>query len=228
MSKDYTYSMPQQFMDDPNVALKWKLYGYLNGFWLAGKPVFARNDTIAKQFGKAERSVQEALAELEKMGLITRDIKGLSRYILPGGLKEEGRGPASPTHEAQPHQGDEAQPHHISDSISDINSSVATAPPIVVSFLPEEKETVSKKPAQYPNADTVFSWFPKPEVSWKKNRTEREHAEFLFLRGEEAVRGALSFHAKHKDYSDRPKINKPSDLERKWNDLIDFAERNGL
>ena len=160
MSKEYTYSMPQKFMDDPNVALKWKLYGYLNGFWLAGKPVYARNDTIAKHFGKAERSVQEALSELEKMGLITRDIKGLSRYILPGGIKGEGRGPASPLHEAQPHQGDEAQPHHISDSISDSIEAVAIAPALEI--VQEEREQERPKRTQnYPNARKAFKWFPE-------------------------------------------------------------------
>lgn len=141
--------MPQKFMDDPNVALKWKLYGYLNGFWLSGKPVYSRNDTIAKQFGKSERAVQFALEELETMGLITRDIKGLSRYILPGGIKEEGRSPASPTHEAQLHQGDEAQLHHISDSISDskyTESLRSSELPIVeVEETPKErKESKSK------------------------------------------------------------------------------------
>lgn len=140
MSKEYTYSMPQQFMDDQNVALKWKLYGYLNGFWIAGKPVYARNDTIAKNFNKSDRAVQAALEELERMGLITRDIKGLSRYILPGGLKVEGRSPASPIHEAQLHPRDEAQLHHISDNtISDNKpSELASEIRVVEVFSSEE------------------------------------------------------------------------------------------
>ena len=101
--KENRYTMPQQFIEDPNVALKWKLYAYLNGFWISGKTVYARNDTLAKAFNKSERAIQAALGELEAIGLITRDIKGLSRYILPGGLKAEGRSPASPPHEAQLH-----------------------------------------------------------------------------------------------------------------------------
>lgn len=221
--------MPQQFMDDPNVALKWKLYGYLNGFWLAGKPVYARNDTIAKQFGKAERSVQEALSELEKMGLITRDVKGLSRYILPGGIKAEGRGPASPQDEAQPHGATRPSLTIVHIDNADMNSSVAIAPPVeevVVSFSEEEGRV--RKPAKYPKAREVFSWFPEPEPSWKINTTECKHAELLYLRGESAVRGILAFLEKHQDVEDCPQVLSPHDLETKWNRVLAFAKRNGL
>lgn len=164
MSKEYTYSMPQQFIDDPNVALKWKLYGYLNGFWIAGKPVYARNDTLAKHFGKTERAVQEALAELEKMGLITRDIKGLSRYILPGGLKDEGRSPASPQDEAQLRGG--TKPSftivHIdkSDSINptSLRSGISSLEGIEEVSISDETNEKQKEPAD-PNVKILTAGF---------------------------------------------------------------------
>jgi hypothetical protein len=82
-----------------------------------------------------------------------------------------------------------------------------------------EIERVTTKP-KYPHSKEVFSWFPHPEPSWKTNTTELVHAELLFERGEEAVRGALSYVAKHKDDDFFYKITKPSDLERKWVDLV--------
>lgn len=220
--KENRYTMPQQFIEDVNVALKWKLYAYLNGFWIGGKTVYARNDTLAKEFSKSERAIQFALGELEELGLITRNIKGLSRFILPGGIPKEGRSPASPTHEAQLHQGDEAQLHHTSDSISDINSSVATAPQVIeVSEITEEQEK-PKTPPKYPHSKEVFSWFPRPEKSWELNKTQRAHAELLYLRGEKKVKSALAFVKKHEGEDFFPSVATPYDLETKWEKLVNY------
>lgn len=223
MSKEYTYSMPQQFIDDPNVALKWKLYGYLNGFWISGKSVYARNDTLAKNFNKSERAIQSALEELEGLGLVTRDIKGLSRYILPGGLKVEGRSPASPTHEAQLHPGDEAQLHHISDSISD---SIYTGELPVRVVEVSEKEKKSKSPAKYPNAKTIFSfWGPYPR-NWDLNATQLRAAENLFKEhGLEEVKDAVEWYETVKDLPFCPQMTSPYDLDSKWDKLEAFSNK---
>lgn len=83
--------------------------------------------------------------------------------------------------------------------------------------------------AKYPNALTVFSWFPNPQKSWEsmKNVQEREYAEYLFSRGEEAVKQALRYLDAHSGEEFLPKVTKPSDLERKWEDLKLYAKRNG-
>lgn len=227
--KENRYTMPQQFMDDANVALKWKLYGYLNGFWVGGKTVYARNDTIAKEFGKSERAIQAALEELEKLGLITRDIKGLSRYILPGGIKEEGRSPASPQDEAQLRGG--TKPSFTILQISNADS-LSSA---LEDELRVEKESNSEspsrfKPAKYPHALEVFTWFPNPQPSWKaqKSVAEREYAEYLYKRGEEAVRGILAFCVQYGDMEFFPAWQCPSKLEKNWVAIQAFANRNGL
>lgn len=95
--------------------------------------------------------------------------------------------------------------------------------------VPEEitNERTKSKP-EYPHAPTVFKWFPNPEPAWRINTTECKHAELLFLRGEDKVKSALKFHEEHAVYEDRPMITKPSHLESKWNELIEFAKRNGL
>lgn len=92
----------------------------------------------------------------------------------------------------------------------------------------EETGTRFKKQPKYPNAKTVFAWFPFQEKSWTLNTTELKHAELLFLRGEKKVRGILDFLARNADMEFLPEVNKPSDLERKWTAIIKFAERNGL
>lgn len=228
--------MPAEFIEDPNVALKWKVYAYINGFWISGNTFYARNDTIAKRFGKSERAVQLALGELEDLCLITRNIKGLSRYILPGRIPQEVRSPASPTHEAQLHQGDEAQLHHISDSIADrLNGAVATAPRVVVKETPifrgedSQEEKVPRSTAKYPHAKEVFAWFPRPQKSWEslKNVQEREYAEFLYARGEESVKKMLRYVNEWEENEDfKYVVTKPSDLEKKWEDLRKYGKRN--
>lgn len=99
-----------------------------------------------------------------------------------------------------------------------------------VAPLREVVEVDEEKPnrtptAKYPHALEVFSWFPNRQKSWEamRNLQEREYAEFLYKRGEAKVKGALSFAAKHKGEPYLPKITKPSDLERKWNDLVEYT-----
>lgn len=96
----------------------------------------------------------------------------------------------------------------------------ATPQPIVEEL--EEVTERTKKPPKYPNAPTVFSWFRDPEPSWRMNTTELKHAELLFDRGEKAVRGILKFVAEHHEDDYFPKVTKPSDLERKWNDIAEY------
>jgi len=226
MSKEYTYSMPQKFMDDPNVALKWKLYGYLNGFWLAGKPVYARNDTIAKQFEKSERAVQLALGELEEMGLITRDIKGLSRYILPGGLKDEGRSPASPQDEAQLRGGTKPSFTIVHIDNTDTNTG-ALEDELRVEKVSEGNPPSRFKPAKYPNARTAFSWLPNRQDSWDGNTTQLSCGELLFKRGEDAVKSFVRYVKSHEDDDGFDWIFvQPSDYERKWETIKAYAKRN--
>lgn len=106
-----------------------------------------------------------------------------------------------------------------------IDTSVAIAPPLLeVSEVIQEERT--KKPPKYPNAKIVFSWFPKPQKSWALNTTELQHAELLFERGEDKVKSRLRYLAENDGEDYLPSITKPSDLERKWVDLEQYAKRN--
>ena len=102
------------------------------------------------------------------------------------------------------------------------NTSVAIAPQVIEV---SEEEKKPKTPPKYPHSKEVFSWFPRPEPSWAINTTELKHAELLYLRGEKKVKSALAYVAKHKDDEFFPKVIKPSDLERKWEDIIAFSDK---
>lgn len=102
---------------------------------------------------------------------------------------------------------------------------VATAPQeysIVQGNTEENPERVQKTKPKYPHAKEVFSWFPHPEPNWIRNTTELIHAEMLWDRGEDKVKGALRFAAKHKNEEFCPKIITPTDLERKWAKLAEY------
>jgi len=107
-----------------------------------------------------------------------------------------------------------------------INSAVAIAPRI--EYVVEEEEKAPRSKAKYPHALEVFSWFPNRQKSWEslKNVQEREYAEYLYERGEETVKQALRYCEKHKGDEHFYQITKPSDLEKKWEDIRAYAERN--
>lgn len=78
-----------------------------------------------------------------------------------------------------------------------------------------------KRHARFPNARKVFMWFPNPQKWWWLSSYELQFAELLYERGEKAVKGALAYVQKHKDDEFFYKVTKPSDLEKKWLDLIE-------
>lgn len=77
------YSMPQAFMDDLQVPTKWRLLGYLNGFFINGLPVYAANKTIAVQLNVSLRSVQNAVKELVDAGIVEVRRTQTTRILYP-------------------------------------------------------------------------------------------------------------------------------------------------
>jgi len=112
----------------------------------------------------------------------------------------------------------------ISKEISDTSSSEIRE----VRETPDS-EKKQRTPKKYPHSIQVFSWFPKPQKHWSINVTELQHAELLFERGEKSVRAALDFIEEQKDNEKFLwKVRKPSDLERKWQPILEFKNENGL
>lgn len=226
MGKEYTYSMPESFMKDQSVPARWRVLGIINGFAIAGKPCYASNEWFMKELDCSQQTVSTAFKELEELGEIhcvrtkrTRIAYRLKRETLTNLYLTYKSTCISDTNQLVP----------ISDINSDNEIGEAKAPHIleVVEVSESETERKVRKGTKYPNARTVFSWFPKVEKSWDMNVTELMHAELLFERGESAVRKALAFVKSHEeDENFNYKVIKPSDLERKWEDLKLYAKRN--
>lgn len=102
------------------------------------------------------------------------------------------------------------------------SASISRASALPYDIVQENPKPEKKSQAKYPHSKEVFSWFPKPEKSWGLNTTELKHSELLWERGEVKVKSALNFIARHKGEDYLPKVTKPSDLERKWEDLKAF------
>lgn len=99
----------------------------------------------------------------------------------------------------------------------------------IVSSSEESEKTPARAP-KYPHAKEVFGWFPKDlvEPSWKLNTTILQHSELLYLRGEAKVRSIIKFCQQNESDAFFPVWQDPTSLERNWNKIIKFADRNGL
>lgn len=96
----------------------------------------------------------------------------------------------------------------------------------------EEDTPVKTSTAKYPHSKEVFSWFPRPQASWNAGRNvqEREYAEYLYKRGEKVVKAVLAFVEDQKANNAEFKFTvvKPSDLEKKWEDIRNWKLKHGL
>jgi hypothetical protein len=144
----HIYTMPEQFLSDVGVPARWKVLAIVQGFWIAGKTVYATNEWLEKQTGYSRRQVQNALAELEEMDLITRQVSGMNRLILPGGAIGVHGGVQSK------YQKGAVRVHHNSDSNSDSLISVAT-----LAYSVEDSEDKPKKePSNTKQYDELCKW----------------------------------------------------------------------
>lgn len=100
--------------------------------------------------------------------------------------------------------------------------------PFLEVFEPEEDARL-KRPtkAKYADAKIAFSWLPNQQKSWDRNITELECGLLLFGRGEEDVRKFVKYIKNHEnDDHFNWVFVKPSDYERKWEDIKAYAKRN--
>lgn len=90
----------------------------------------------------------------------------------------------------------------------------------------EEKPLKEKKDTAY---RSVFEAFGEDyPFNWRTNRTEIEAAKNLLKESNlKDIGVALSFAEKHKDSPYCPAILKPSDLDRKWDNLLAFKKKHG-
>lgn len=213
------YSMPESFMYDQKVPARWRLLGVINGFHIGGLPFYASNEWLKAKLNCSEQTIVNAMKELEESGEIRCERTSTSRKVYRGYDSSQLGSRPKPALVSDPSQ---LETNSVSNSVKDI--SVATAPQIVE--VKEDSEERPKTKPKYPNAPTVFSWFPKPEPSWKLNTTQLKHAELLWLRGEDKVRAALKYVSAHKDDENFYQVLTPQDLESKWVKIAAYAKRN--
>lgn len=186
-------------------------------------------EQLAVRCGMDEKTVQRAIKRLEEVGYLSMD-KSTGRgnanvyYLLKkpkgcnlcpfakGGHSDDKGG------HLEPERGTETTPHKDSIDKKDISERTLADE--------YEVEKKPKAPPKYPHSKEVFRWFPKPEKSWQINTTECKHAELLFERGEEAVKKYLRYAKTHSEDDFFFVVTKPSDLERKWEDIKAYAKRN--
>ncbi len=93
--------------------------------------------------------------------------------------------------------------------------------------VPDEEENTPRRKPKYTNARIAFSWLPNYQKSWDKDLTQLSCGELLFERGEENVRKFVRFVKANEGNEDFNWVFvKPSDYERKWEDIKAYAKRN--
>lgn len=210
----YTYSMPESFLKDTSVPARWRVLAVINGFILNGGCFYGSNEWLMGELSCSQHTISTAFTELEELQEIRTERTRRTRKV----YKTSRDSNQLLSEIATEHAGDSNQllPNSVSNSVIDTS---ADEPREIIEVF-EESERAPKKPPKYPNARTVFSWFPDTEPSWKLNTTELKHAELLYLRGESKVRSALAYVKEHQDDDFFYSITSPSELERKWVKLV--------
>lgn len=90
MSKPYIYVMPQAFIEDNDVPARWRVWGYINGFFVNNQTCWASNETIGEKIRAHKDTVSKAVGELEEMGLISCERTRRTRLISPKIRREIG------------------------------------------------------------------------------------------------------------------------------------------
>lgn len=113
---------------------------------------------------------------------------------------------------------------------------VEEEPPKEEHILGEAKASQEEKIVEVPLSEpkikrdtsyyAIFELWGKYPLNWKTNRTEIDAAKNLFQeRKLEHCRQALAFYSEYKDMPMCPQILKPSDLDRKWENLKAFKNK---
>lgn len=218
MKQPYIYTMPESFVIDTDVPVRWRLWAVLNGFFLNSQKCWASNEWLGLKVNAHKDSVSQGVKELEEFGLIKCERTRRSRIISPIlkipeiGVDAYGGGVSPPI-------SDRSERLSISDSNSDSYTSVA---PLRIESE-SEKTTKEKKDTSYLR---VFELWGKYPLNWRKNTTEIDAAKNLLLEhGLEDVKEAFEYYQKNKLKSWIPVISGPSDLDRKWLKLEDYYDK---
>ena len=207
------YTLPQEFIQDESVPLKWKLCAELNGFWISGKTAFASNEWLCERLGCPERTLSYALKELERLGLLRRMEVDGRRELLPA------RGDATPLlHPTQPHCD-----HTI--KTESLTSGASAPQRYVVAKEEPELERLPKADRRVKDKEAVYNLFSRKREPWMHHAQQRLAALRLFDRGVEKVRKGLAVMREYEDDKFCPQASTPFEYEQKLPKLQNYLKR---
>lgn len=122
--------------------------------------------------------------------------------------------------------GTQVEPQVRLGKVSISNTSKIGILPLTIEKITEEKPLKEKKDTSY---RAIFSlWGNDYPLHWNKNLTEIEAAKNLLKESSiEDVKWFLGVYEKYKAIPYCPTILKPSDVDRKWDNLIAFKKKHG-
>jgi len=216
------YTLPEAFINDESVPVKWRLYGIINGFWVNGLTVYAANKYFCDKLGCAERTVSYALAELEKDNLVKREVIGHHRTIFPGGVISEdpamGLQGGSNGVAGDPAMGLQPNASSNASNILAEETSESSSEGEDVKYVQtdedgnEYKKRVNKTTKEMQAVFDIFSDNLERKV-WKMREIERKSAQALYdEHGVEELRKRYNIIRKYRNDPMCPKIYKPSDM----------------
>lgn len=133
MAKEpYVYTLPEQFLTDTSVPIRWRVWAVINGFFVSGQKCWASNEWLGEKVKAHKDSVSQAIKELENMKMLSCERTRRTRLISPG--TSEIGGTTYHTKAPTPIL-DRRQRLSISDSISDSRKG----------FLEKQKSSLSEK-----------------------------------------------------------------------------------
>lgn len=216
----YTYTLPQQFVEDKEVPTRWRVWAIINGFFIGGQYCWASNEWIANKVKSHKDTVSQAVKELEKMNIIkcVRRARGRDIYPMIGAHAYQWSA-STPT-------SDRHQRLSISYSGKSKNELSSADEPREVYIPSEDSEKKPSAKQKYPHSKEVFAlWgaFPK---NWLLNTTQLRAAENLYEeQGIEEIKSALEYIEKHKHEDFFPQIDSPYELDSKWAKLSAFYDK---
>lgn len=212
--------MPEAFMQDVSVPVKWRLYGLINGYWINGLPVFASNNFFADKLKCTSRHISRALEELENDKLLTRNVQGYKRLILQGGMTPDVMGGGhggSIKHDVGGH------PNAISNAINITSEIGISREPIK-----EEEDKPQKTDRRVKDKETIYALFASKKQPWMMHSQQREAALRLFDRGVERIQRGLTVMSENEDNQFCPQASTPFEYEKKLPSLARFIRKNNL
>lgn len=220
----YTYTLPQQFIEDTEVPTRWRVWAVINGFFIGGQYCWASNEWIAKQVKAHKDTVSNAVKELELLKIIKCRRGARSREIYPMiGANAYQWSAVTPINKKND------RPQRLSISYSDFTSKrelSAKAQIDVVKDIPEKKES-GFAPAKYPNAKDVFRLFKNySPVLWDRNTTFLRSAQSLFEeKGMEELVEQMDWYKKNRHRDFCPQFDDPAEWANKYAQIDRFFDK---